>query len=203
MHVSDTRLWNETCRSPGSPLGRHLPEEKSRHRPPAETRPPRTGRPTIGVVRAVDLSPQTLQELKVWREETAYSKAEDVVFTFDGKTAVTGAGIVAAFRAGLRAVGEFRKEWTTYWLRHSFVTYAREDLTADEVAQLAGHSVAIAEGTYSHPDDEIILRSSKVVREKLAQTRHSSKHAAQVEALKQTISSKPKSGKVRKKLDQR
>jgi integrase len=111
---------------------------------------------------------------------------------------VTDAGIVAAFRTGLRAVSEFREEWTTYWLRHSFVTYAMADLTADEVAQLAGHSVAIAEGTYSHPDDEVILKRTKVARDKLAKIQKSSNHASQVDALVQTISPRPTKKKIQK-----
>ncbi len=145
-------------------------EEAAIVRRPKRGRRGRDGTP-VGVVRAVRLSPRTIQELAIWKAETAYSKPEDLVFTFDGTTAVTDAGIVAAFRAGLRSVGEFREEWTTYWLRHSFVTYAMADLTVEEVAQLAGHSVAVAEGTYSHPDDEVILKKTKAARDKLSKTR--------------------------------
>jgi integrase len=135
----------------------------------AIVRRPKRGRKTkdgqaVGIVRAARLSPRSVQELAIWRAETAHAAPADLVFTLNGKVAVTDAGIVEAFRHGLREVKEYRPEWTTYWLRHSFVTYALAKLPPEKVAELAGHSVAIAEGTYSHPDDRVILERTREAR---------------------------------------
>jgi integrase len=145
------------------------------HEGAAIVRRPKRGRKTkagiaVGVVRAARLSERTMQELAIWKTETPYPSDSDLVFTLNGTDAVTDAGIVAAFRGGLRKIDEFRPEWTTYWLRHSFVTYALADLSPGEVAELAGHSVAIAEAVYSHPDDEVILARTSRARAKLDST---------------------------------
>lgn len=153
------------------------PEERA-----AIVRRPKRGRRTkdgqaVGIVRAARLSERTVNELKIWKAETAYSAPGDLIFTLDGAAAVTDAAMGDALRRGLEAIKESRPEWTPYWLRHSFVTYAMADLTSQEVASLAGHSVAIAEGTYSHPDDEVILQRTKRARAKLdgAKKRQSAK----------------------------
>jgi len=126
-----------------------------------------------GAVRAGRLSPRTLQELAIWRMETRFSGDEDLIFTFDGKEPVSDTAIGQCFKRGLTAAGvpcgkgERGEHWTPYWLRHSFVTYSLSSLTAAEVALLAGHSEAISQGVYAHPDDAVVIAQSKKIREKL------------------------------------
>ena len=125
-----------------------------------------------GAVRAGRLSERTLQELAIWRMESRHSGDGDLVFTLDGKAPVTDAAIGEAFKRGLKAIGKEREgaDWTPYWIRHSFVTYALATLDPREVALLAGHSEAIARGVYSHPDDRVVLQQSKNARKKLGES---------------------------------
>ncbi|MDR3172275.1 MAG: hypothetical protein LBU17_11765 [Treponema sp.] len=40
------------------------------------------------------------------------------------------------------------KDWTPYWLRHSFGTYQMETLNQDEIMKLMGHNVAATTRIY-------------------------------------------------------
>jgi len=126
-----------------------------------------------GAVRAGHLSARTLQELAIWRMESRFSGDEDLIFTLDGKEPVSDVAIGQCFKRGLKAVGVDTEKggrgerWTPYWLRHTFVTYSLASLSGAEVALLAGHSEAISQGVYAHPDDAVVLSQSKSVRDKL------------------------------------
>lgn len=123
-----------------------------------------------GPLRAVGISARTAQELAIWRAETRYPGDEDYIFTFSGAP-VDDASVLKAFRRGLEAVGLAGERWTTYWLRHSWVTEAMAALTDQEVALLAGHSVEVSRAVYQHPTREIALARSRAAREKLDRAR--------------------------------
>jgi site-specific recombinase XerD len=72
------------------------------------------------VVKAGFLSIRTIQELDIWRAESRWNEDGDYVFIANGKAPVTNSAIVKAFRRGLTAVRIDNKDWTPYWLRHSF-----------------------------------------------------------------------------------
>jgi integrase len=119
-----------------------------------------------GQVKAGSVSLRTAQELAIWCAESRHALKDDFIFTQDGMTPITNAGIVKAFRRGLAAAGIEGKRWTPYWLRHSFVTYSLATLSEDEIALLASHSVEV-DRIYQHPDDELALARSKAARGKL------------------------------------
>jgi len=122
------------------------------------------------MVKAGGLSARTVQELAIWREESKHGADGDFIFTQKGAAPVTNEGISAAFRRGLESVGIESKEWTPYWLRHSFVTNALRVLPPESIAALAGHSVEVSR-VYQHPDDEIVLAKSRADRETLDKAR--------------------------------
>jgi hypothetical protein len=68
---------------------------------------------------------------------------------------------------GLTAVGIDTKDWTSYWLRHSFGTYALETLRVEESSVLMGNGVAVLRRHYLHPNDETLYRSAENVQKKL------------------------------------
>ncbi len=123
-----------------------------------------------GALRASGLALRTAQELQIWRAQSKHTGEGDLIFTLDGGR-LTDAGILKAFRRGVAlAVGEAGAGWTTYYLRHSFVTYALEALSEEDVAMLAGHSVQV-DRNYQHPDDEVALKRSKLARATLDRAR--------------------------------
>lgn len=127
------------------------------------------GATKTGVVRAGRLSARALQELAIWRMESRHSADKDLVFTLDGRAPITSMAATYAFRAGVKAIGKEKEgaSWTPYYLRHSFVTYSLAALDSREVALLAGHSEAISQAVYSHPDDKVVLERTKAARKKL------------------------------------
>jgi integrase len=124
-----------------------------------------------GVVKAAFLSKRTIQELDIWRSESRWSGDGDYVFTVNGKAPVTNAAIIKAFRRGLAEAGIDNKDWTPYWLRHSFGTYALETLEEAEISALMGTGVTVLRKHYLHPDDETLYRSAAEVQKKLDKTR--------------------------------
>ncbi len=120
-----------------------------------------------GIVRAAFLSDRTLQELRIWREETRYAGDEDFIFKLEDAAPVTGEGIIKAFRAGVRAAGFDHPEWTPYWLRHSFITHNLDVLTDHEIETLAGHTSAVTNAIYRHPSDEVVLERAGKIQRKL------------------------------------
>jgi hypothetical protein len=82
------------------------------------------------------------------------------VFTANGKTPITNAAIVKAFRRGLAAVEIDNKDWMPYWIRYTFGTYALETLEEAEISALMGNGVTVLRRHYLHPDDETLYRSS-------------------------------------------
>jgi integrase len=121
------------------------------------------------------LQARTAQELSIWRAESRFNGDEDFIFTVSGAAPVTDTAIGKAFRRALDVIEENSPEWTPYWLRHSFVTYALEALDDSEVLQLAGHSNMMTNQVYRHPDDQIMLKRSKGIRDKLDLARENPK----------------------------
>jgi integrase len=130
-----------------------------------------------GIAKAGFLSARTIQELDIWRAESRWPGDDDYVFTANGKTPVTNAAIVKAFRRGLASVNIDNKDWTPYWLRHSFGTYALETLDEAEISALMGNSVTVLRQHYLHPDDDTIYRSSAAVQKKLDKAREQERAA--------------------------
>jgi integrase len=124
-----------------------------------------------GTVKAAFLSVRTIQELNIWRAESRRIEGIDFVFSRNGKTPVTNTAVAKAFRRGLAAVGIDNKDWTPYWLRHSFGTYALETLDEAEISALMGNGVTVLRKHYLHPDDETLYRSSVEVQKKLDKAR--------------------------------
>jgi integrase len=124
-----------------------------------------------GAVKAAFLSERTIQELEIWRAESSRTGDADYVFTDNGKTPVTDIAVIKAFRRGLVAAGIDNKDWTPYWLRHSFGTYALETLDEAEISTLMGNGVTVLRKHYLHPDDETLYRSAAGVQKKLDKAR--------------------------------
>jgi integrase len=124
-----------------------------------------------GVAKAGFLSVRTIQELDIWRSESKWHEDTDYVFTARGKRPVTSNTIIEAFRRGLAAAGIDNKEWTPYWLRHSFGTYQLEILSEQEISSLMGNGVAILRRHYLHPDNDTLYRSNSAIQEKLDKAR--------------------------------
>jgi len=120
-----------------------------------------------GIVRAAFLSDRTMQELQVWLAETRFSGDDEFIFTLDGSAPVTPAGIIKAFRAGVKAAGLAHPEWTPYWLRHSFITHNLDILTDREIETLAGHTSAVTNAIYRHPSDSVVLERAGKIQKKL------------------------------------
>ena len=119
------------------------------------------------VIKPGYLQVRTAQELSIWRAESQFNGDQEFMFNVTGKSPVSNAAIGDAFQRALGRLGYDGTGWTPYWLRHSFVTYALESLDDSEVIMLAGHSSMQMSQNYRHPDDEIILKRSKGIREKL------------------------------------
>jgi integrase len=117
------------------------------------------------------LSPRTIQELNIWQTESRHVLKTDFVFTINGDAPVTGAAIIKAFRRGLKAVGIDNKDWTPYWLRHSFGTYQMEILDDEEIAALLGHGVTVLRKSYQHPDNDTLYAANKDLQNKLDKAR--------------------------------
>lgn len=126
------------------------------------------------MVKASGISERTHRELMAWKEETGFPGDDDFIFTQTGRAPLTDAGILMAFRRGLKRVGIEAEGWSPYWLRHTFVTEALRVLTPQQIADLAGHSVEVSR-IYQHPTDEIILAKSKESRDTLERARKSAK----------------------------
>jgi integrase len=124
-----------------------------------------------GAVKAGFLSIRTIQELDIWRAESRWSGDNDYIFTITGKRPVTNTAIIKAFRRGLTAVGIDNKDWTPYWLRHSFGTYALETLSEAEISALMGNGITVLHRHYLHPDDETLYRSATNIQKKLDKVR--------------------------------
>jgi integrase len=65
------------------------------------------------------------------------------------------------------------KDWTPYWLRHSFGTYQMETLSQDEIMKLMGHNVEVTTRIYQHPDNETLYKSAEEIKKKLDKARES------------------------------
>lgn len=135
-----------------------------------------------GIIRAAFISYRTIQELSIWKAESRHHGADDYVFTQTGNAPVTSEGIRQAFKYGLmaitesspegaKAIGIGTKEWTPYWLRHSFGTYHLAELDDTEILMLMGHTNIVTNAMYRHPDDDIVRRRALPLREKLDRSR--------------------------------
>lgn len=117
------------------------------------------------------VSTRTKQEIDIWRAESRHADDMDWIFTQTGDAPVTDEGLVKAFRRGLDRLKIDSKGKTPYWLRHSFNTYALEDLDEGEVQRLMGHSSSAMTRHYRHPDDESLLRAGLAARTALDKAR--------------------------------
>jgi integrase len=124
-----------------------------------------------GVSKAGFLSSRTIQELDIWRAESRWAADGDYIFTVTGKFPVSDTAILKAFRRGLAAVQIDNKDWTPYWLRHSFGTYRLEQLSEQEIAALMGNGVAVLRRHYLHPDDDTLYKANVDIQEKLDKAR--------------------------------
>jgi integrase len=124
-----------------------------------------------GAVKAAFLTKRTTQELDIWRAESRYNTGEDYCFTVNGAAPVTNEAIIKAFRRGLAAAGIDNRDWTPYWLRHSFGTYALESLKEDEISALMGNGVVVLRRHYLHPSDDTLYMANKAAQEKLDRAR--------------------------------
>lgn len=113
------------------------------------------------------VSVRTKQELELWRAESRHGEPGDFIFSLDGKTPITGAGIVKAFRRGLKEAKVEGDTWTPYNLRHSFGTYSLEALDDAGLFTLMGHTNMATSSVYRHPDDLTLLRNAVELRDKL------------------------------------
>jgi integrase len=128
-------------------------------------------RTKTGAAKAGFLTARTVQELDIWRAESRWNGDADYVFTANGRAPVTDTAVINAFRRGLAAVKIDNKDWTPYWLRHSFGTYGLETLSEQEISALMGNGVVVLRRHYLHPDDETLYRSAVDIQEKLDKAR--------------------------------
>lgn len=125
--------------------------------------------------RAVGISTRTAQELKIWRAQSRHHEDSDFIFTASGDSPIDDASVLKAFRRCVQdVVGPSGAQWTTYWLRHTFVTNSIAALSEIEVAMLAGHSVQV-DRIYQHADVQIALDRSREARIKLETSRETNK----------------------------
>jgi integrase len=137
-----------------------------RHGVEAGTRDKIKGTKT-GIVRAAFISYRTAQELAIWRSESPSRDPEHFIFTINGESPVRSNHLANAFAAGKRYIGRGDEPWTPYWLRHSFGTYHLAELDDTELLLLMGHTNIVTNQIYRHPDDEVMLRRSRRLRDKL------------------------------------
>lgn len=124
-----------------------------------------------GTIRPGFVQVRTAQELAIWRSESRYFKETDWIFTVDGKAPVSDNAVKDAFRRALACVGYEGTDWTPYYLRHSFISYAMAVLDDAAVQLLAGHTNLQTNAIYRHPDDAIILERSRHLRDILDKVR--------------------------------
>lgn len=125
-----------------------------------------------GKVRPAYLSERTIQELKIWREEAEHADDMDFVFLAPHrKKPVSQASTGNAFKKALKALGHEGKDWTPYYIRHSFGTYKMEILPQPDIERLMGHASSITTEGYQHPDDETVRLSGIDIQHVLEENR--------------------------------
>lgn len=125
-----------------------------------------------GIVRPAYFSERTIQELRIWREQSHCPDDMDFVFVAPRRKApVSEAMILKIFKSVLEQLGYEGRGWTPYYLRHSFGTYKMEILPQDDIERLMGHASSITTKAYQHPDDETVYRSGRDIQERLDEER--------------------------------
>jgi len=113
-----------------------------------------------GSVKPAYLSARGVQELLIWQAECKHTEPKDLVFSFDGHTPHLTETANKHFRGALKRAGVERRKRTPYCLRHSFATFALDELPLDMVQKLLGHSAnsLVALRSYYHPSADNIMR---------------------------------------------
>jgi integrase len=124
-----------------------------------------------GIVRIGFLTALTVEELEIWRRNSAHGAEGDFIFTLDGKRPLGAVTVIRAFKRGLIRAGITGKPWTPYWLRHSFGTYHMEHLNQAELMKLMGHNTAVTTRIYQHPDNETLYQAAEYIKLKLDRVR--------------------------------
>jgi integrase len=125
-----------------------------------------------GKVRPAYLSERTIQELKIWREEAEHADDMDFIFLAPHrKKPVSQASVGYAFEKVMKALGYEGRDWTPYYIRHSFGTYKMEILDQPDIERLMGHASSITTEGYQHPDDETLRLSGAGIQRTLEESR--------------------------------
>lgn len=125
-----------------------------------------------GKVRPAYFSERTAQELTIWREEAEHADDMDFVFLAPHRTKpVSQASTGKAFEKALKLLGYEGKDWTPYYIRHSFGTYKMEILQQTDIERLLGHASSITTEGYQHPDDETVRLSGADIQKVLEENR--------------------------------
>ncbi|OHE63892.1 MAG: hypothetical protein A2001_01640 [Treponema sp. GWC1_61_84] len=129
----------------------------------------RVKRTKTGSVKPAYLSARGVQELLIWQSMTEYGDPADLIFSFDGRTPHISETANKHFRGVLKRLGIERRRRTPYCLRHSFATFALDELPLSMVQQLLGHSVnsLVALRSYYHPSADNIMRSGLAAKDAL------------------------------------
>jgi integrase len=125
-----------------------------------------------GKVRPAYFSERTIQELKIWREEAEHADDMDFIFLAPHRTKpVSQASTGKAFEKALKLLGYEGKDWTPYYIRHSFGTYKMEILPQPDIERLMGHASSVTTEGYQHPDDETVRLSGIDIQRTLEKNR--------------------------------
>jgi len=124
------------------------------------------------IVRPAYFSERTIQELRIWREETHLPDDMDFIFVAPHRRKPVSQGPTEnAFKRALVQLGYEGKDWTPYYIRHSFGTYKMEILEQPDIEKLMGHASSVTTKGYQHPDDETVRLSGEGIQKKLDDAR--------------------------------
>jgi integrase len=125
-----------------------------------------------GSVKPAYLSTRGLQELEIWRTVSKHTDPKDLIFSFDGRGHILTETAAKHFRGACARAGVDRRRRTPYCLRHSFATFALDELPLALVQKLLGHSAnsLVALRSYYHPSPDNIMRSGLAARDALDKT---------------------------------
>lgn len=135
----------------------------------------RTGRvkgTKTGSTKPAYLSTRGIQELEIWKANSEHTEGADYIFSFDGRTPMLTETAGKHFRGALARAGVERRRRTPYCLRHSFATFALDELPLELVQKLLGHSTnsLVLLKSYYHPSAENIMRSGLQAKDALDRT---------------------------------
>jgi integrase len=126
-------------------------------------------------VKPAYLSERTAQELAIWRAESRASGDNDYIWTVKLTTPLSDAAIGQAFARTLEREGFDSTNWTPYYLRHTFATFAMTVLTKDEMEMVFGDTTEVMRKHYIHETDENMRIRSDGAKKKLDEARRKKK----------------------------